>query len=300
MRVTTRRVLIVANPKARGHAPRKLAAIRDALARDGVAVDLMQSQARGDIERIVADIGSNFDVIAVHGGDGTINEAIAGLRTIPAPQPALAIIAGGTANVLASETRAARDADAIAAAIRSGHTTPLYYGLANGRPFVLMASAGLDAAVVARTSPRLKRALGKWAYVASAFALKRRAKTPDLIVTTDKEKLRCRLAICANAARYGGDYVIAPQTCATRPGLALVVVTDDSLLALLRIGWRMLSGRGLDGAGVRILDVSEATLAVAQGNEAQEAAAQVDGDPFGVTPVRAVCAEAPVRLVVAG
>ncbi|MCC2107289.1 MAG: diacylglycerol kinase family lipid kinase, partial [Hyphomicrobiales bacterium] len=297
MRVTTRRVLIVANPKARGYAPRKLAAIRDALARDGVAVDLMQSQARGDIERIVADIGSNFDVIAVHGGDGTINEAIAGLRTIPAPQPALAIIAGGTANVLASETRAARDANAIAAAIRSGRTTPLYYGLANGRPFVLMASAGLDAAVVARASPRLKRALGKWAYVASAFALKRRTNTPDLIVTTNKEELRCRLAICANAARYGGDYVIAPRTCATRPGLALVVVTDDSLLALLRIGWRMLSGRGLDGAGVRILDVSEATLAVAQGNEAQEAAAQVDGDPFGVTPVRAVCAEAPVRLV---
>ena len=300
MRVTTRRVLIVANPKARGYAPRKLAAIRDALARDGVAVDLMQSQARGDIERIVADIGSGFDVIAVHGGDGTINEAIAGLRTIPAPQPALAIIAGGTANVLASETRAARDAEAIAATIRAGRTAPLYYGLANGRPFVLMASAGLDAAVVARASPRLKRALGKWAYVASAFALKRRTNTPDLIVTTNKEELRCRLAICANAARYGGDYVIAPRTCATRPGLALVVVTDDSLLALLRIGWRMLSGRGLDGAGVRILDVSEATLAVAQGNEAQEAAAQVDGDPFGVTPVRAVCAEAPVRLVVAG
>ena len=299
MRVTTRRVLIVANPKARGYAPRKLATIRDALARDGVAVDLMQSQARGDIERIVADIGSGFDVIAVHGGDGTINEAIAGLRTIPAPQPALAIIAGGTANVLASETRAARDADAIAATIRDGLTAPLYYGLANGRPFVLMASAGLDAAVVARASPRLKRALGKWAYVASAFALKRRTNTPDLIVTTGKEELRCRLAICANAARYGGDYVIAPRTCATRPGLALVVVTDDSLLALLRIGWRMLSGRGLDGAGVRILDVSEATLSVAQGNAAQEAAAQVDGDPFGVTPVRAVCAEAPVRLVVA-
>ena len=122
MRVTTRRVLIVANPKARGHAPRKLAAIRDALARDGVAVDLMQSQARGDIERIVADIGAGFDVIAVHGGDGTINEAIAGLRTISGAQPALAIIAGGTANVLASETRAARDADAIAATIRDGRT----------------------------------------------------------------------------------------------------------------------------------------------------------------------------------
>jgi len=293
--VATRRVLIVANPKARGYAPRKLEEIRAALLRDGVAVDLMQSQARGDIERLVADIGAGFDVIAVHGGDGTINEAVAGLRAIAGVRPALTIIAGGTANVLAIETRAGRDADAIAAAIRAGRTEPLYYGLANGRPFVLMASAGLDAAVVARTSPRLKSVLGKWAYVAAAFAQKRRARTPDLVVTTPDETLHCRLAICANAARYGGDYVIAPQTSATRPGLALVAVTDDSLAALLRIGWRMLSGRGLAGAGVRVLEVVEATVTAAQ-----ETAAQVDGDPFGMTPVRAVCAEAPVRLIVNG
>ncbi len=290
-----RRVLIVANPKARGYAPRKIAGVRDALARHGVAVDSMLSQSRGDIERIVADLGAGFDVVAVHGGDGTINEAIAGLRAIDGACPALAIVAGGTANVLALETRAARDAEAIAAAIRAGRTEPLYYGLANGRPFVLMASAGLDAAVVARTSPRLKSAIGKWAYVVSALVLKRRARTPDLIVTTADDELRCRLAICANAARYGGDYVIAPQTSATRPGLALVAVTDDSLGALLRIGWRMLSGRGLAGAGVRIFDVSEATLSAAAAT-----AAQVDGDPFGVTPVRATAAEAPIRLIVCG
>ncbi|MFT4098858.1 MAG: diacylglycerol kinase family protein [Rhodoblastus sp.] len=294
-RIAMRRVLIVANPKARGYAPRKIAAIGDALVRDGLAVDSMISQSRGDIERIVADIGAGFDVIAVHGGDGTINEAVAGLRAIDGACPALAIVAGGTANVLALETRAARDAETIAAAIRAGRTEPLYYGLANGRPFVLMASAGLDAAVVARASPRLKSALGKWAYVVAAFAQKGRTRTPDLIVTTAAGELRCRLAICANAARYGGDYIIAPQTAATRPGLALVALTDDSLGALLRIGWRLLSGRGLEGPGVRIFEVAEATMSAAAAT-----AAQVDGDPFGVTPVRAIAAEAPILLVKGG
>ncbi|MEI2735056.1 MAG: hypothetical protein V9G24_09765 [Rhodoblastus sp.] len=57
----------------------------------------------------------------------------------------------------------------------------------------------------------------------------------------------------------------------------------------------MMRGRGLGGAGVRILDVTEATLA-----SASATAAQVDGDPFGVTPVRATVAEAPVRLIVCG
>jgi len=294
--IATRRVLIVANPKARGYAPRKIETIRATLLREDIAVDVAQSQARGDIERIVAERGGAFDVIAAHGGDGTINEAVAGLRAIAGAQPALAIIAGGTANVLAIETRARRDATTIAAAIRAGRTEPLYYGLANGRPFVLMASAGLDAAVVARTSPRLKSALGKWAYVASAFALKRRrAKTPDIIVAAGGETLRCRLAICANTARYGGDYVIAPQTSATKPGLVLVAIADDGLVSLLRIGWRMMTGRGLEGAGVRLLDVREATLA-----SASTTAAQVDGDPFGATPLRACAVEAPVRLIVCG
>lgn len=293
--IATRRVLIVANPKARGYAPRKIDAIRESLARKDVAVECARSEARGDIEAIVAARGADFDVIAAHGGDGTINEAVAGLRAIAGDQPALAIIAGGTANVLAIETRAGRDAATIAAAIVAGRTEPLYYGLANGRPFVLMASAGLDAAVVARASPRLKSALGKWAYVAAAFAQKRRAKTPDIIVTAGEETLRCRLAICSNTTRYGGNYVIAPQTSATMPGLALVAVADDGLISLLRIGWRMMRGRGLGGAGVRILDVTEATLA-----SASATAAQVDGDPFGVTPVRATVAEAPVRLIVCG
>ena len=293
--IATRRVLILANPKARGYAPRKIDAVRAALVRAGVATEVAQSLARGDIERIVYARGADFDVIAVHGGDGTINEAVAGLRRIAGEPPALAIIAGGTANVLAIETRAGRDAQTIAAAIQAGRTEPLYYGLANGRPFVLMASAGLDAAVVARTSPRLKSALGKWAYVAAAFTQKRRAKTPDLLVTAGEETFRCRLAICANSARYGGDYVIAPQTSAMRPGLALVAITDDRLIALLRIGWRMLRGRGLEGTGVRMFDVAEATLA-----SAEETAAQVDGDPFGTTPLQARAAEAPVKLIVCG
>ena len=188
--IDTRRVLIVANPKARGYAPRKIDRVRAALARDNIAVECAHSISRGDIESIVAARGAEFDVIAVHGGDGTINEAVAGLRAIEGAAPALAIIAGGTANVLAIETRAGRDAATIAAAIRNGRTEPLYYGLANGKPFVLMASAGLDAAVVARTSPRLKSALGKWAYVAAAFAQKKRAKTPDLLVTAGDQK-RC-------------------------------------------------------------------------------------------------------------
>jgi len=290
--IETRHVLIVANPKAGGFSEATLATIAAALAENARHVEQRLSTREGDIRDIVADIGGAFDVVAVHGGDGSINEAVDGLRRIEGRRPALAIIAGGTANVLALETGARFDATQIARDIIDGRTTPLHYGLANGRPFVLMASAGLDAAVVHGLSRRLKAAIGKGAYVAAAIAQKLRPRTPDLVVTAAGQSIVCRLAICAKASRYGGDFVVAPGTHATRAGLQLVIVENDGLLNLLRIGWRLMTGGRVDDAGLYALAADEVDIAAVS-----PAPAQVDGDPFGTTPLRATLATPPLKLI---
>lgn len=293
--VCVRRALLIANPCARGYARRKVAAIAAALAARGVAVETALSGARGDVTEIVRRRGADFDVVAVHGGDGTINEAVAGIVAIEGSRPALALAPAGTANVLAHETGAPSSPAGVAAAIAAGRTVPLHYGLANGRPFVLMASAGFDAAVVRGTPSRLKAALGKWSYVVTALRLARGGRTPDLLVSSAGETRRCRLAICANSARYGGDFVVARGTAATRPGLELLLVGDDRVRTLLRIGWLLLRGRPLEAAGVRALAVDEATIEAADATPVQ-----IDGDACGATPVRAQAAAEPLRLVVAG
>ena len=291
-RIVVRRVLILANPVARGYAPARLEKLAAVLAEGGVDVEIRRSEKRGDIRAMIEAVGGRFDVIAVHGGDGTLNEAVAGLRLMTDP-PALAIIAGGTANVLARETGAASAPDEIARNIIAGRTAALHYGLANGAPFVLMASAGLDAAVVHGISPRLKRALGKGAYLAAAFAQTFRARSPDVIVRANGRELTCRIAIAANAARYGGDFILAPGASALKPGLQLVLVTDDSLFALLRIGWLLSLGRDPARAGMMRVAADEAEILAAA-----EVAAQADGDAFGVTPLRVAAAPGAVRVVV--
>ena len=292
-KIEVRRVLIVANPAARGYAQTRLDAIVAALAGADVYVEIRRSMQKGDVCATVAAIGAGFDVVAVHGGDGTINEAVAGLRAIEDHAPALAIIAGGTVNVLARETGARFAASEVAGDIMSGLAAPLHYGLANGQPFVLMASAGLDAAVVHRVSPDLKRAIGKWAYIWAALVQKRHGRGPDVLATVDGVTHACRIAICANAARYGGDFIVAPQTSALRSGLQLVLVKDDSLAGLLRIGWRLLCGRDLAGAGVVSLAAAEVEVSASAG----VAAAQIDGDPFGATPLRVQAATRPLLLI---
>jgi len=292
--IDVRRVLIVANPKAGGFCEATLATIEAALFRNAVHVETRRSGKAGDIRETVAGIGDAFDVVAVHGGDGSINEAVSGLRQLQGRRPALAIIAGGTANVLALETGASLVSSDIARDIMDGRTTPLHYGLANGRPFVLMASAGLDAAVVHRTSHRLKAVIGKWAYIAAAVAEKLGTRGPDLAVKIVGRTIVCRIAICANTSRYGGDFVIAPETHATRAGLRLVLVRDDSLLGPLRIGWRLLIRRHLDDPGLCILGSDEVEI-----EAVPPAPAQLDGDPFGSTPLRITIAHTPLKLIAA-
>jgi YegS/Rv2252/BmrU family lipid kinase len=290
--IEVRHVLIVANPETGGFSESTLAKIEAEFVRNVLHFETRRSARKGDIRQTVAAIGGAFDVVAVHGGDGSINEAVAGLRQIAGRRPALALIAGGTANVLALETGTGLASSQIAKDIMDGRTSPLHYGLANGQPFVLMASAGFDAAIVHRIPRCLKAALGEWAYIAAAIAQKRRARTPDLLVTIAGRTIVCRIAICANASRYGGDFIIAPETHATRPGLQLVLVKDDSLLGLLRIGWRLLAGRSLEGAGVQTLGADEIEIAAVA-----PAPVQLDGDPFGTTPLHATIAPAPLRLI---
>ena len=92
-----------------------------------------------------APIPNRYDVLVVAGGDGTINEAVNGLRDARLP---LAIVPLGTANVLAAEIGMATDPRTVARTIALGRPRPISVGVANGRRFLLMAGTGFDAHVV--------------------------------------------------------------------------------------------------------------------------------------------------------
>lgn len=176
---------------------------------------------------------------AIHGGDGSISEAIAGLHRRRGRRPVLVVIPGGTADVLAKELDLPVASSRIAQSIINGKTLPLHYGLANGRPFFLMATAGFDASVVYAISPRLKQLMGKFAFVVAAVKLLFQEKLPDVLVEAEGQTIRCRLAIVANSGCYGGGYRISPDNSVIRPGLRLISLTDDNFISLVRAGWRV-------------------------------------------------------------
>ena len=96
----------------------------------------------------------------VHGGDGTVNEAVQALVGTPTP---LAVWPGGTSNVLARELELPGTLDLMARVIVTGAIRRVSVGRAGERNFLLMAGVGLDADTLRAVHPGLKRLTGEGA-----------------------------------------------------------------------------------------------------------------------------------------
>ncbi|ADZ71806.1 diacylglycerol/lipid kinase family protein [Polymorphum gilvum] len=287
-----RKVLIVANPTSGGYRPRFLDAVRAHLAAGGCEVEVRLTTRAGEIGEICADPRLAVGILAVAGGDGSVNEAITGFQSNPMP-PDLAVIPFGTANVLAHELGLPTSAEGLARMMLRRKTAPLHYGLANGRPFVLMASAGFDAEVVHAVPLALKRRLGKLAYVITALRLAFTRKGRDLEATADGERIVCRLAVATNGRCYGGPFTVCPDASVSRPGLHLLALEKDGPLSALRFGLALLLGRVHKARGVRLRPFAHLRIA-----STHAVPAQVDGDPFGRTPVEITAAPDALSILV--
>lgn len=272
-------VLILANPTSGGYQPQFLEAVRQKLEAGGCHTRIHLTSRAGEIGEICADPTLAVNVLAIAGGDGSINEALTGFQTNPAP-PDLAVIPFGTANVLAQELKLPFSASAIAEMIQRRRSAPLHMGLANGRPFMLMASAGFDAEVVHGISLALKRRLGKLAYVLTALKLAFSRESRTIKVLADDREFAGKLVIATNGRCYGGSFVICPDAAVTSAGLYLLVLQRDDFLSTFRFGLALALGRIHKARGVTLVPFERAEFTADK-----PVAAQIDGDPFATTPL---------------
>src|SRR5688572_10845213 len=238
----TRKATLISNPKTGRYASRRLRPIEELasqLESLGVAVDLKLTSGPGEATEIAARAARNgsSDVI-VAGGDGTINEAIQGLTGTAAR---LAIIPRGTANVLARELGLPlNDKQAVAVAAQ-GKSRKIYLGLAidevtkEQRHFVLMAGIGLDASVVRRVQPSLKKRIGKGAFWISGLSHLADWNPIPFTLEINDDKYTSTFAAIGKAARYGGDLAITPGARLDQPEFEICVIKTTSRLRYLRL-----------------------------------------------------------------
>ena len=79
-----KKLLMIVNPRAGRSKPRgplydAAAAFCDA----GYLLSIRRTAAAGDARRIAEESGAGYDTVVAVGGDGTFNEGISGLQTLP-------------------------------------------------------------------------------------------------------------------------------------------------------------------------------------------------------------------------
>jgi len=299
--------LLIRNPTAGRRRRGLVDAVVQHVRAAGWTVDLVDTNAVGDARRLAESCDAGrYGVIAVAGGDGTINEVVNGLARRCDTAPPLAIVPLGTANVLAHELGLDFSAAAIARTILSGREVLVHPGeasgeLANGgdpRCFSLMAGAGFDAKVVAGVTAPMKRRLGKIAYFWRSLIEAQRYRPVRYAVEIDGKRYEAASVIVTRGRHYAGPYVVAPRAALSEPVLHVCLFERWGRSHTLRFGLALLMGRLPQAGGYRVVTGRDVKVSVL--NDAGEAGrqpVQIDGDDALTLPVSIGLAAGAVRLL---
>lgn len=262
----------------------------------GLEVELKLTGGPGDATELAARAARNgsSDVI-VAGGDGTINEAIQGVIGTKAR---LGIIPRGTANVLARELGLPLDEEQAATVAARGNSRRIHLGLAIdettnvSRHFALMAGIGLDASIVRRVQPSLKKRIGKGAFWVSGLSHLASWDPHPFTLEIDGREYTATFAAIGKAARYGGDLAITPGARLDQPEFEVCVIETSNRFRYLRLlSYAMRDGMPRDNPQVKFVKTARVR---AHGNTQ----VQIDGELIGKLPMRFEIAPQSLEVIV--
>jgi diacylglycerol kinase family enzyme len=228
-------------------------------------------------------IGRGAELVVVAGGDGTINEAAEGLIHSPVP---LAILPGGTANVLATEMKLGSDFESAARRLAECRPRRISVGrlVCDGgrvdRHFLLMAGVGLDAGIVYRVNAPLKARTGKFAYWVAGWGLLGR-QLPEFHIVMDGADHLCSFALLSKVRNYGGDFEIARNVTLLEDRFEAVLFAGRSTVPYAKYFAGMVLGRLAGMKGVTTLRASRMKI---EGPADRPVHIQIDGEYAGRLP----------------
>ena len=292
-------IVVAANSYRGRRGPRtRVAALVRALEALGLPVRVVWDQAeRGTTLRSPAALRSVRCVVAA-GGDGTVSAVI---NELSADVP-LAVLPLGNENLFAGAFGFEDDPGALAGAVARGTRQRIDLGRAHTtagrRLFTLMLSAGFDADVVHRftrwrTAGGAPRRAGRAAYVRPLAAALWSYPHAAITLTADGVAVDGSHCTVANLPDYALDMRLAPEARADDGLLDWTVLSRSGRVALAGYVLAVARARHTQQAHVPVGRARKLTL-----RSAGPVPVQIDGDPWGFTPVEVEVMPAALSVVV--
>jgi YegS/Rv2252/BmrU family lipid kinase len=289
-----RRMQVIINPAAGFEQP-ILKTLNLACQTAGLDWDVAITKQSGDGRRLAeAAVQAGADVVAVHGGDGTVMEVASGLIGSDIP---MAILPGGTANVMSIELGIPRDlVEASALAVTDpAHVRKVDMGRIGEQYFMLRASVGFEAAMVEGADRDLKDRYGVLAYAISAFQALIEPQIARYSLTLDEEQVEVEGMTCiiANSGTMGtAMFSLAPNISVDDGLLDVVVVRKADLPSLVSLVASVVGGKENE-TNLHHWQVRRVTVAAEPALNLQ-----ADGEIIGETPVTAEVLPSAVSVIV--
>lgn len=234
---------VIINPEAGARSAETLIPRLQKLAAHGLArLDIRILDNGGRIEELIHDLQQEADIIAVVGGDGTLNGAVNGILQSSRPNTPLAFIPKGRGNDGARSIPSFLRPDDLRKLFEGQNCRKVDVGRitfpdGSVRRFVNIASMGLSATSVDIAS-HFPRVLGHYCYLMAAGAGLLRERPFDVRMSIDGgDEITlpgCRMLAVANGRYFGSGLRIAPDAIIDDGLFDVVTVSGISNPGVLR------------------------------------------------------------------
>ncbi len=228
-------VHFIINPASGSEEP-ILSYINTAFDESGIEWDISVTKRNVSTADVAQQLIGKTDMIAVYGGDGCVTEVAAALHGKNIP---MAIIPGGTANVMAKELGIDTDSKVALKMLADGdyEIKQIDMGMVNDEPFLLRVNLGIMADMVLEADRNLKDNLGQLAYGVSAvktIATAEQQKYKLLIDGEAVEESGVSLTV-TNSGHIGiGNFALQPGISITDGLLDIVLIRNNDIGTLLK------------------------------------------------------------------
>ena len=299
--------LLIHNPNAGNGGKgrrRMLDEARRIFATGGIHTDLAETRKPGDATQMAQHASAEGrELVIACGGDGTLNEVVNGLaRQRNGHRVPLALLPGGTANVLAKELDLPWDIPSAAEKLVHGEVKDIALGLATPQEqpetkkyFLSVAGAGPDGMIVYSIDLDLKARVGMLAYWWQGARQVFRYNFPHFRITSGDKKMNASLVVVGRTKNYGGPFKITTNADLFEDRFELMALTTRSGFRYLSYLPTLWMGRLREAEGVHFW---KANTVLCEPLDQDPVYAQVDGEPLARLPVEFKIVPRALRLLV--